>query len=69
MAPAGTPPETVDKLYEAVSKVINQPKMRSFLEAQGLTPEGTSPATYTKQIQTDMARWNNIVKTTGMQRM
>ena len=68
MAPAGTSPASINKLQKAIAAVIATPKMKSFLEAQGLTPEGTTPEQYAKQIQTDLARWNDIVKTTGMER-
>jgi tripartite-type tricarboxylate transporter receptor subunit TctC len=68
MAPAGTSPASIDKLQKAIAAVIATPKMKNFLEAQGLTPEGTTPEQYAKQIQTDLARWNDIVKTTGMER-
>ena len=68
MAPAGTSPASINKLQKAIAAVIATPKMKSFLEAQGLTPEGTTPEQYAKQIQTDLARWNDIVKTTGMEK-
>ncbi len=68
MAPAGTSPASIDKLQKAIAAVIATPKLISFLEARGLTPEGTTPEQYAKQIQTDLARWKDIVKTTGMEK-
>ena len=43
MAPAGTPKPIVARLNAEVQKALADPEVREKLDAQGLTPRGTSP--------------------------
>lgn len=43
-APAGTPPEVVQKLNDALKLVLSDPEVRSPLEAEGMIVTHTSPA-------------------------
>src|SRR3569832_1429913 len=43
MAPAGTPKGITFRLAEEVKKALGDPEVKAKLDAQGLTPKGTSP--------------------------
>lgn len=68
VAPAGTPPDIVNKLHDAMGKILAVPAVREKLAAQGfeLAPL-QPPASFTKLIQEDLARWPAIIKASGAQ--
>jgi tripartite-type tricarboxylate transporter receptor subunit TctC len=57
LAPAGTPPSTVQRLQAAAQQVLAQPALRSRLQALGTTPLGSSAAEFTQLIERERRRW------------
>src|SRR5207253_33677 len=43
MAPAGTPRAVLNRLSDEVKKALADPEVKAKLDAQGLTPRGTTP--------------------------
>ena len=66
MAPRGTPKAVVDKLNEAVSKIVNQPEVRQLWAKQGAVPMLMSPEAFDKYARDDVAKWANVIKTAGI---
>ena len=66
MAPAKTPDDIVDMLQKQVAEIIRSPDIVELFARNGLTPEGTTPVQYAGQIKTDLARWRNVVQTSGL---
>jgi tripartite-type tricarboxylate transporter receptor subunit TctC len=66
LAPAGTPPALVDKISADVKEVVAAEDMRQALIAQGATPRGSTPAELQKTIETDKARYGQVIKTRGV---
>ncbi len=66
VAPAGTPPDVVQRLHGEIGKIVAIPAVRDKLAAQGfeLAPPQT-PASFGKLISDDMAKWPAIVKASG----
>jgi tripartite-type tricarboxylate transporter receptor subunit TctC len=62
MAPAGTPPAIVNKLYTEVSQILKMPEIASRLKDSGQDPEGTTPEQYGAKIRADLTRWAAAVK-------
>jgi tripartite-type tricarboxylate transporter receptor subunit TctC len=62
VAPAGTPPQIVDKLHEALANSVKQPEMQKLLFDLGLEPVGSSPAEFSAQIKTEIEKWATVVK-------
>ena len=58
LAPAGTPPEIVNKLRDAAVVALKDPNVVRVLEEQGSTPSGNTPAEFAAEIkaQFDWAR-------------
>jgi len=65
LAPAGTPPETVARIQQEVSKALNSPAIKEKLLAQGAIPSGNSPTEFTKFIDSEHKKWAQVVKNSG----
>ncbi len=65
LAPAGTPPETVARIQQEVSKALNSPAIKEKLLAQGAIPSGNSPAEFAKFIDAEHKKWAQVVKNSG----
>lgn len=63
MAPRGTPKPVVDKLNEAVSKIVSQPEVKQLWGKQGATPMVMSPEAFDKYARDDIAKWAGVIKT------
>ena len=61
-APAKTPPEIVNRLYEATAKALALPEVREKLEAQGAEPVGQPPAQFRAYVQAEIEKWAKVIK-------
>jgi tripartite-type tricarboxylate transporter receptor subunit TctC len=66
VAPAGTPPEIVTRLQEAIAYVVESPETRQALEAISVNPRSTSPRTFGDVIARDTARWKQVATTANV---
>jgi tripartite-type tricarboxylate transporter receptor subunit TctC len=66
LAPAGTPAEVVDKIYQAVAKALTQPDVQGKFAEQGLIPIGDTPPQAGDFIRKDVARWKEIIERAGV---
>ena len=64
-APAGTPPEIVQKLNDALNRVLQMPDVRERLESLTLEPVGGSPQQFADYVRAEVVKWGAIVKQTG----
>jgi tripartite-type tricarboxylate transporter receptor subunit TctC len=55
----------VERLNAEVSRIVANPETARAWNAQGATPMVMSVADFTSYIQTDIAKWANIVKISG----
>lgn len=62
VAPAGTPPEVVQKVYQDTKKALEDTQMKARFYAQGLAPVGNSPAQLAKELKEETALWAKVVK-------
>lgn len=65
MAPAGTPPEVIAKISAEVKRALNDPAVRTQLEAQGATVVGSSPAETTSFHQGELKKFQRAVQLSG----
>jgi tripartite-type tricarboxylate transporter receptor subunit TctC len=61
-APAGTPPDRVRALHDAVAAVQKEPAIREQLEKMGADVTLTTPQEFGKLIRDDSAKWAAIIK-------
>jgi len=66
-APAGTPPEVVEKLSAEVNKAMQSPDIKDFFAAQGFNVQGTTPEAFKTFVAGEVAKWSPIVKNWGAQ--
>jgi tripartite-type tricarboxylate transporter receptor subunit TctC len=66
-APAGTPPEIVRTLNESVNTVMREDRVRQrFSEMTIETRSDTTPETAAQWLQSEMAKWEPLVKAAGI---
>jgi tripartite-type tricarboxylate transporter receptor subunit TctC len=65
VAPAGTPREIVAKLSAETHKALNAPDVKERLLAQGVEPVGSTPEQFAAHIESEMARYAAVVKSSG----
>lgn len=66
MAPAATPQEIRDKIQRDIVKVMTMPEVRKRLEADGGEPVTGTAADFAALIQSEIATWSRVFKTTGI---
>ncbi|QWE21308.1 tripartite tricarboxylate transporter substrate binding protein [Polynucleobacter sp. AP-Kolm-20A-A1] len=65
MLPAGAPKDVTEKLNAAVNKVLKDPEVRKHLQSIGAQVDGGSVAEFTKFSQSEIKRYEGIVKMSG----
>jgi tripartite-type tricarboxylate transporter receptor subunit TctC len=65
LAPAGTAPDTVNRLQQEVAKSLAKPEIKEKLLSQGAIPGGNTPAEFAKMIDAEIAKWAQVVKNSG----
>jgi tripartite-type tricarboxylate transporter receptor subunit TctC len=65
-ARAGTPPEAVARLNEALNRASQDPKVRETLEARGATIVQGSPDDFLQFEKAEIAKFAPIVKRAGV---
>ena len=65
LAPAGTPPAVIKKLYEATTKVLAMPDVRKQIAADGAEAVGNTPEQFDAYIKSEAAKWAKVVASSG----
>jgi tripartite-type tricarboxylate transporter receptor subunit TctC len=65
MVPAGTPQPVIDRLHDAIVKVLARPDVRQKLLDLGAEPVGNTPAQFAVQIKDETEFYSKLVKSTG----
>jgi tripartite-type tricarboxylate transporter receptor subunit TctC len=66
MAPAGTPPDIIDKVYRETVKDLALPDVRKAMGEQGLDIIGNSPAEFAAVLQAEIPAWAKVIKEAGI---
>ena len=61
-APAGTPKDIVQRLNQAIVRMLNLPEMLERLRTDGMEPVGSTPDEFARVIARDIATWSRVVK-------
>jgi tripartite-type tricarboxylate transporter receptor subunit TctC len=65
-APAGTPPEIVQRLRDEFARAAADPVVKAKLDEAGLDPiDQMQPDEFARLIASDLARWTPIIKASG----
>ena len=65
LAPAGTPPEIVNKLNAEIAKWLASPGAKEKLANVGANIAGGAPEDFARHIQAETAKWAKVVKESG----
>jgi tripartite-type tricarboxylate transporter receptor subunit TctC len=66
LAPAGTPQPIVDRLNAEIGRALRGPKALEAMKLQGVTPKPGTPAEAVALIDSEMAKWSELIKATGL---
>lgn len=66
LAPAGTPPQIVNRIADATRAALKVPSVRNKMEEMGAVPGGNSPEEFRAFVQEEMAKWKKFVDGTGI---
>jgi tripartite-type tricarboxylate transporter receptor subunit TctC len=64
-APAGTPPKIIGRLNSELVALLNNEDMRDAMLRQSFIAQSCSPDALAGLIETDLAKWRDIVATAG----
>lgn len=62
VAPLGTPPVAVDWVSREINKALKDPKILQLIEANGFTPEGSTPQDFAKMLRAEVAQNGELVR-------
>ncbi|MGE0799565.1 MAG: Bug family tripartite tricarboxylate transporter substrate binding protein [Lautropia sp.] len=61
-APAGTPPETIARLYGIVREALASPEMQRKFDGMSVMPLGSDPATFAQEVRTERETIARLVR-------
>jgi tripartite-type tricarboxylate transporter receptor subunit TctC len=65
-APAGTPPDIIDKVYRETVTDLALPDVRKALGEQGLDIIGNTPAEFAAVLTAEVPQWAKVIKEAGI---
>ena len=67
VAPSGMTKDAVDRMNQAINKALQEPAVKKNFSDRGIEIIGGSPAKFQEHIQSEILRYERIVKSTNMQ--
>ncbi|MDQ0138538.1 tripartite tricarboxylate transporter substrate binding protein [Cupriavidus necator] len=67
VAPAGTPPDIVARLHQALVRVMADPDIRQRLAAAGMDATSDTPQQFANLLATERAKWGDLIRKAGIQ--
>ena len=67
MGPAGMPRAVVTRLNQELQGILAEPAMHEVLAREAASPTPGTPEVFGRVIATELARWTQLVKDTGIQ--
>jgi tripartite-type tricarboxylate transporter receptor subunit TctC len=65
-APAGMAPELVTKFNKVIGEIIQEPETRGKLRQLGYETTGSTPEEFKAYLQSEIAKWGDLIKTGGL---
>ena len=65
-APAGTPPQIVQRLHEETRKALAAPEMRARFESMGIQPGQMSQPAFAEFVKGEIGKWGQLVRSAGL---
>jgi tripartite-type tricarboxylate transporter receptor subunit TctC len=67
VAPAGTPPDIVQKVYRDTKTALEATQLKARMYVQGLQPVGNTPEQMAREMKEESALWARVVKERNIQ--
>ena len=67
LAPAGTPAPVVNRLAQALDKVLRNPQMVDALRQRGVQAGSGTPQQFRTFVASELARWQGVARTSAIQ--
>ncbi len=65
LAPKNTPPDIVDKLYQAVAQVLAEDEVKRYMAQASIEAVGSTPADFGTFFRAEKNKWAKIIRETG----
>ena len=65
-APAGTPPQAVNRMAAAVQQALKDPATKKRMEEMGTEPVGDAPGEFRAFLQAEVKKWGDFVRQSGI---
>lgn len=66
LAPAGTPPEVVERLHKALAEAVAEPSLKETFAAVGAETELMTQQEFLDRIRVEFDRWSMVIKQAGI---
>ena len=66
LAPAGTPPAVLDRLYKEITAILDSPDTRKRFELEGAEAARMKPAEFAAFVTQETEKWTRVVKEAGI---
>jgi tripartite-type tricarboxylate transporter receptor subunit TctC len=66
LAPARTPKEIVERLHQAIKRIVALPEIKERLDAIGFVPVANTPDEFAAVIKEETARWAKLIRTANL---
>lgn len=67
-APAGTPQPVIDRLAREINAAVADPDVKARLLALGIVAQGGTPASTSKLLAADTAKWGAVIAKAGIEK-
>lgn len=67
MAPAGTPPEIIDRLHREIVSILHLPEIRDRLAADNIEVVGSTPAELAAHLRAEIVKRAKVAKAAGIE--
>jgi tripartite-type tricarboxylate transporter receptor subunit TctC len=67
LAPAGTPPDIVNKLSREIGRHLAVPEFRDRMASLGADPSPSTPEAFSAFIKTEATKWQKVIKAIGLE--
>ena len=62
LAPAGTPPDVIERLSMALANIVARPEMKKLLAQWSMEPAGLGPSEFRQLIRSELRRSGRLVR-------
>ena len=65
LAPAGTPPATINRLHAEIAKIVQLPEIAERWAVLGAEPVHNTPEQFATFLRNDLVKWTKVVRDSG----